>query len=78
MAELCPLKVGAKVASWPIFGYKLAILAIFFEIWTSNLFSPSFTLILRVKSNKKLIGPKLTTLVPKNHKSGHISICVFA
>ena len=25
MAELCPFKVGAKVASWSIFGWKLAI-----------------------------------------------------
>ena len=25
MAELCPLRVGAKVASWPIFCWKLAI-----------------------------------------------------
>ena len=34
MAELCPFKVGAKVASWPILGRKSAA---FFEIWTSNL-----------------------------------------
>ena len=33
MAELWPFKVEAKVASWPILGWKLAI---FFEIWTSN------------------------------------------
>ena len=32
MAELCRFKVGTKVASWPIWGWKLAILAIFFEI----------------------------------------------
>ena len=52
MAELCPFKVGAKVASWPILGWKLAILAIFFEIiWTSNMFCPSFTLILRGNPN---------------------------
>ena len=30
MSELCQLKVGAKVVSWPIFGWKLVILAIFF------------------------------------------------
>ena len=65
MAELCPLKVWAIVASWPIFGRKLDILDIFFEIWTSNLLCPSFTLIVRVKLNQKSIGPKSTTLIPK-------------
>ena len=42
MAELCLVKVGAKVASWPILGRKFVILAIFFEIWSSNLFCSSF------------------------------------
>ena len=39
MAELCPFKVGAKVASWPTLGRKLATLAIFFakSIFTSIL-----------------------------------------
>ena len=38
--ELCQFKVGAKVASWPIMGQQFAILATFFEIWTSKLFCP--------------------------------------
>ena len=75
MTELCPCKVGAKVASWPILDCELAILAIFIEIWTSNLFCPSFTLILRCKPNEKSIRPKLTIWDPKNHKNGHISKC---
>ena len=33
-AELCPFKVGAKVASSLILSRKLTILAIFFELWT--------------------------------------------
>ena len=30
IAELCPFKFGAKVASWPILDWELAILAMFF------------------------------------------------
>ena len=40
MTELCPFKAGAKVASWPISGRKLAFLATVFEILTLNLFCP--------------------------------------
>ena len=49
MAELCPFnfKVGAKVVNWLILGRKLAILATFFEIWTS------YSKILSPKSKKK-------------------------
>ena len=60
-----PTKVGAKVASWPILGRKLAILATFFEKWTSDSFFLSFPLILRGKPNWKSIGPKLTILASK-------------
>ena len=42
MAELCPFKVATKVASWPNLGWKLAIVATFLELRTSNLFCPSF------------------------------------
>ena len=31
ITELCPFNVGAKVASWPRRGQKLAILATFFK-----------------------------------------------
>ena len=74
MAELCPFQVGAKVASWPILGWKLVK---FFETWTPNLVCPSFTLILRGKLSWKSIGSKLFTLSYKNHQNGHISKCHF-
>ena len=47
-----------KSGIWPILGLKLAILATFFEISTSNLFCPTFTIRLIGKPNKKSIGPK--------------------
>ena len=68
MAKLCPFKVNFnsifdlcpfKESSWPILGWKLAIV---YEIWTSNLFSSLFTLILGGKPNWKSIGPILTIL----------------
>ena len=65
MAELCPFKVGVKVAFWPILGRKLAILTTFLEICTSNLFCSLFSLISRGKPSWKSNGPKLTTLVSK-------------
>ena len=70
MAELYPFKDWAKVASWPILGRKMASLArFFFEIWTSNLFFPSFALILMGKPSWKSIGPKLTMyhIKPQNN-----------
>ena len=76
MAKLYPFKVAAKVASWPILSRILAILATFFDIWTSNLFCPSFTSILRGDPSYpswKSIGPKLTILASKKLKNGHIS-----
>ena len=78
MAELCPFKAGEKVASWPILGQKLAVLAIFFEIWTSNLICLSFPMISRGQPSWKLIGPKLTVFASKNRKNGHISKSHFA
>ena len=65
MAELCQLKVVAKVVSWPIIGRKLAI---FLEIWTTNLFCPPFALILRDQPIWMSVGPKLTILSSKNTK----------
>ena len=63
MIELCPLM------SRPILGLKLAILATFFKISTSNLFCSAFTIRLIGKPNKKSVGPKITSLAPKKpHK----------
>ena len=60
-----------KVAKWryPILGHKTAILATFFEIWTSNLFCPPFTLTLIYKPSLKSIRPKLAILSQKNSKN---------
>ena len=65
MAKLWPWE--AHVAKWryPILGHKMAILATFFEICTSNLFCPAFTLTLIYKSSLKSIRPKLTILSRK-------------
>ena len=50
-------------------GLKLAILATFFKISTSNLFRLAFTLRLIGKPNEKSIGPKITSLAfKKPHK----------
>ena len=58
-----------KSGIWPILGLKLAILATFFKISTSNLFCPAFTIRLIGKPNKKSIGPKITSLASKKaHK----------
>ena len=75
MIELCPLMSRLKSGIWPVLGLKLAILAIFFKISTSNLFCLAFTIRLIGKPNKKSVGPKIT---PKffgglNQKSGSIS-----
>ena len=53
MIELCPLMSRLKSGIWPILGLKLAILATFFKILTSNLFCPAFTITLIGKPNKK-------------------------
>ena len=58
MIELCPLMSRLKSGIWPILGLKLAILVTFFEILTSNLFCPIFTIRSIGKPNKKSIGPK--------------------
>ena len=73
MAELCPFKVGAKVASWPILGRKLAILATFFIL-------PVISIdIKKGKPSWNSIGPKLTILASnKTTKNGHISKSHFA
>ena len=57
-----------KSGIWPILGLKLAILATFFKISTSNLFCPAFTIRLIGKPNKKSIRPKIA-----RHINGHIS-----
>ena len=56
----------------------MAILAMFFEIWTANLFCPSFTLILRGKPNWELIGPNLTILASKATKMAMSQNAFFA
>ena len=58
MIELCPKMSRLKSGIWPNLGLKLAILATFFKISTSNLFCPAFTIRLIDKPNKKSIGPK--------------------
>ena len=69
MIELCQLMSRLKSGIWPILGLKLAILATFFVISTSNLFCPRFTIGLIGKPNKKSIRPKLTSLASKKpHK----------
>ena len=69
MIELCLLMSRLKSGIWPILGLKLAILATFFKISTSNMFRPAFTIRLIGKPNKKLVGPKITSLAPiKPHK----------
>ena len=65
MIELCPLMSRLISGIWPILAIKLAILATFSKISTSNL----FTIILIGKPNKKSIGPKITSLAfKKPHK----------
>ena len=51
MIELCRLMSRLKSGIWPIFSPKLAILATFFKISTSNLFCPAFTIRLIGKPN---------------------------
>ena len=65
MIELCPLMSRLKSGIWPVLGLKLAILATFLKISTSNLFCPAFTIRLIGKPNKKSVGPKITSLAPK-------------
>ena len=69
MIELCPIMSRLKSGIWPILGFKLAILATFFKISTSNLFCPAFTIRLIGKPNKKSVGPKISSLATKKpHK----------
>ena len=69
MIELCQLMYRLKSCIWPVLGLKLAILATFFKISTSNLFCPVFTIKLIGKTNKMSVGPKITSLAPKKpHK----------
>ena len=65
MAKLWPWEARAPKWRWPILGHKMAILATFFEIWTSNLFCPLFTLILIYKPRFESIRPKSAILSPK-------------
>ena len=51
MVELCQLMSRLKSGIWPILGLKLAILATFFKISTSNFFFPVFTIRLIGKPN---------------------------
>ena len=44
-----------------VLGLKLAILATFFKISTSNLFCHASTIRLIGKPNKKSVGPKITS-----------------
>ena len=65
MAKLWPWEARAPKWRWPILGHKMAILATFFEISTSNLFCPLFTLILIYKPRFESIRPKSAILSPK-------------
>ena len=78
MIEVCQLMSRLKSGILPILGLKLAILATFLKILTSNLFCPAFTIRLIGKPNKKSVGPKITSVAPKSHINGHISIRVFS
>ena len=53
MIKLCLIMSRLKSGIWPILGLKLAILATFLKISTSNLFYPAFTIRLIGKPNKK-------------------------
>ena len=61
MIELCPRMCRLKSGIWPVLplGLKLAILATFLKISTSNLFCPAFTLRLIGNPNKKSVGLKI-------------------
>ena len=73
-----------KSGIWPILGLKLAILATFFKISTSNLFCQAFTIGLIGKPNKKSIGLKITSLASKKPhtwpylKFGHVCDQIFS
>ena len=54
-----------KKQRYPILGHKTAILATFFEIWTSNQICPAFTLTLIYKPSLKSIRPKSAILSQK-------------
>ena len=78
MIELRQLMSRLKSGIWPILGLKLAILATFFKISTSNLFCPAFTIRLIGKPNKKSIGPKITSLASKKaHKWPYLNSVFF-
>ena len=68
MAELCNLKVGAKVASWPYFGHIFWIMDFKFVLPTIHI---------NIKGEAQL-EVKWTILSSKMDKSDHISIRVFA
>ena len=63
-----------KSGVWPTLGLKLAILATFLKISTSNLFCPVFTLVIKIDRQTKLEVNR----TPKSHINGHISIRVFS
>ena len=73
MIELCLLKSRLKSGIWPILGLKLANLATFFKISTSNLFCLAFTIRLIGKPNRKSIGPKIPVEPPKSHKWSYLN-----
>ena len=66
MTKLCSFKVTCQSDSGPVLGRKIGILALFFEIRTSNLFCPSFTSILMDYLIFKSIGPNLVILSHRN------------
>ena len=78
MIKLYPRMSRLKSGIWPILGLKLAILATFFKMSTSNLFCKVFTIRLIGKPNKKSIGPKVTSLAPKKaHKWAYLNLGFF-
>ena len=79
MVELCQLISRLKSGIWPVLGLKLAILATFFKISTSNLCCHAFTIRLIGKPNKKSVGPKITSLAPKKpHKWPYLNSGFFS
>ena len=71
-----PIKKFDKSGILAYFGPKVGHFGHFFEIWTSYLFCPPITLMLKGKPSWKFIGPKFTIhpIKPsKNPENGHIS-----
>ena len=66
MTELCRLIFTRQSGIWPILCQLMAILAKCFEIWTSHLFFPLFTLILIYEPIlKSIMQTQIRHIIPK-------------